>query len=204
MNTDLFLSLYNKGLTDSQIAKESGFSAYLVRIKRRSLGLSYNNLIDNHRDKIIELSNLNLTNSEIARITGLSIVSINMYRKTNNLNRSPFIRNSFKNQQERIKGKMIVRSRSRAKKLKIDFNLNPEDIILNEYCPILNVKLDYIDKKMNNKNAASLDRIDNSKGYIKGNVMVISVLANTMKNNASIDELSLFCNNVKNILNNLN
>jgi hypothetical protein len=38
----------------------------------------------------------------------------------------------------------------------------------------------------------SLDRIDNNKGYIKGNVEVISWKANIMKSNASPEELVEF------------
>jgi hypothetical protein len=36
---------------------------------------------------------------------------------------------------------------------------------------------------------ASLDRIDPNKGYVKGNVVVVSFQANAIKNNATIDEL---------------
>jgi hypothetical protein len=35
----------------------------------------------------------------------------------------------------------------------------------------------------------TLDRIDNAKGYVKGNVCVISKKANTMKNNATPEEV---------------
>lgn len=40
---------------------------------------------------------------------------------------------------------------------------------------------------------ASLDRIDSSKGYIKGNVRFISVMANNCKNNFTDQEVRLFC-----------
>ena len=39
---------------------------------------------------------------------------------------------------------------------------------------------------------ASLDRIDSSKGYIKGNVRFISVMANLCKNNFTDQEVRLF------------
>ena len=39
-------------------------------------------------------------------------------------------------------------------------------------------------------------RIDNTKGYIKGNVWVISKKANLMKSSATLEELQTFCKNV--------
>lgn len=35
----------------------------------------------------------------------------------------------------------------------------------------------------------TLDRIDNSKGYVKGNVRVVSYRANTLKGDASLAEM---------------
>lgn len=43
----------------------------------------------------------------------------------------------------------------------------------------------------------SLDRIDSSKGYVKGNVRVISARANMLKNNATVEELTLVLKDLK-------
>jgi hypothetical protein len=46
------------------------------------------------------------------------------------------------------------------------------------------------------ENYASLDKIDPSKGYVIGNLQVISKKANAMKSNATIEELRLFVKNI--------
>jgi hypothetical protein len=55
-------------------------------------------------------------------------------------------------------------------------------------CPILGIPIikdiKKEQKEVPNPNSPSIDRIDNSKGYVKGNVRVISHKANTMKHNA--------------------
>ena len=66
---------------------------------------------------------------------------------------------------------------------------------LPERCPILDIELIKNDSKRLG-NSASLDRVDNNKGYIKGNVRVISFKANHMKANASIQELLKFSQNI--------
>tara|TARA_R100000234_G_scaffold116512_1_gene93690 strand:+ start:9 stop:596 length:588 start_codon:yes stop_codon:yes gene_type:complete len=60
-------------------------------------------------------------------------------------------------------------------------------------CPVLGVELDW-DVKVNGgvNNSPSLDRIDATKGYIPGNVMIISSLANKMKQNATPEQLVKF------------
>lgn len=47
--------------------------------------------------------------------------------------------------------------------------------------------------KHNKMFRASLDRIDNRAGYLKGNVRFVAVIANYCKNEFSDDELMLFC-----------
>jgi len=94
---------------------------------------------------------------------------------------------------------MLASSKRRALKLGLDFNLTIEDIIIPKYCPILGIELiRQTNKGRSAKCSPSLDRIDSSKGYVKGNVWVISMLANAMKNEANKEELLQFANWVLN------
>lgn len=87
---------------------------------------------------------------------------------------------------------MLRRAKSRAKKSNLSFDLTIEDIIIPEFCPILKLKLEVSLSGAPSNNSPSLDRIVPELGYTKGNVMVISNLANVMKNNARAEELVLF------------
>lgn len=87
------------------------------------------------------------------------------------------------------------RAKQRALKYNLDFNIEESDIIVPTVCPILEVPIKW-GKKGEYEYSPSLDRIDNEKGYIKGNIMVISKRANTMKNSATIQELKTFCKNI--------
>lgn len=90
---------------------------------------------------------------------------------------------------------LYERTKDRALKNNIEFNIDIEDIIIPEYCPILETPL-IIGTKDNYEYSPSIDRIDNSKGYIKGNISIISKKANSMKNSATLEELQKFCKNV--------
>ena len=90
---------------------------------------------------------------------------------------------------------MLAGAKRRAPIKNIDFNITEEDIEIPTICPILEVPL-VIGTKGDYEYSPSLDRIDNSKGYVKGNIQVISKKANSMKNSATIAELQAFCKNV--------
>lgn len=80
---------------------------------------------------------------------------------------------------------MLSMAKKRAKLAGLPFELSPTDIVIPELCPVLGVPL----AVNGGRYSPSLDRIDNSKGYVRGNVVVVSIRANTIKNDASLDEL---------------
>ena len=75
--------------------------------------------------------------------------------------------------------------RSKAKKNEIAFDIELEDVIIPEFCPVFNIPLDGRDRD----HQWSFDKIYPEKGYTKGNVKIISMKANRLKNNATIPEL---------------
>ena len=105
----------------------------------------------------------------------------------------------------------FVSKKGRAKRNGIEFTLEPEDIPGvkirrfkgehprwpkvwegEEYpkvCPILKIELDWKSKRNGGQNnSPSLDRIDPTKGYISGNVIIMSSLANRMKSNSTLEQ----------------
>ena len=56
-----------------------------------------------------------------------------------------------------------------------------------KHCPVLG--FEFVMDGKHNDHAPSLDRVDNSKGYVPGNVAFISRRANRIKGDASLDEL---------------
>jgi hypothetical protein len=92
-----------------------------------------------------------------------------------------------------IESVLLIECKRRSIKKNIDFNITIDDIVIPEYCPILLQPI-VQGNKDNYKFSPSIDRIDNTKGYIKGNIQIISMHANRIKNSATIEELKLFAN----------
>jgi hypothetical protein len=104
---------------------------------------------------------------------------------------------SFKKRRvERPEAHIYFRVKVSAKQRNLEFNLDLEDIKIPEFCPLLGIKLEYTPKGRAKFNTPSVDRIDSCKGYIKGNVWVISNKANTMKQDVSLKLLKTFAKNV--------
>ncbi len=83
---------------------------------------------------------------------------------------------------------MLKNAKVRALKAGVPFNLELQDIVIPEFCPILGMKLEHGTHKSHD-NAPTLDRIIPSQGYVRGNVIVVSHRANRIKSDASLAEL---------------
>lgn len=81
---------------------------------------------------------------------------------------------------------MWYTAKKRAAKKGIEFSIKVEDITIPTHCPVLGIELFQGDGKISS-HSPSLDRVNPSKGYVSGNVRVISHKLNAMKNDMTID-----------------
>jgi hypothetical protein len=90
---------------------------------------------------------------------------------------------------------LLAAAKCRAKKEGVPFNLTKEDLQIPMYCPVFGMELTYGGTGVSKRgygaspSAASIDRVDGKKGYIKGNINVISWKANRAKCQLSVKEL---------------
>lgn len=87
--------------------------------------------------------------------------------------------------------KLLDRARERAREKNLPFKISVNDIIIPEYCPIFGTELIKDLNKASPSHSPSLDRIIPHLGYIPENIWVISLRANKIKNDASLEELRL-------------
>jgi len=101
--------------------------------------------------------------------------------------------------------KMLQGSKKRAKEKNLAHNIDIEylrSLGLPSHCPYLGIKLRWkVQTGLGVKAKAfpespSIDRIDSSKGYVKGNVIIVSHRANAIKNDANEQELYKLARNV--------
>lgn len=85
--------------------------------------------------------------------------------------------------------KLLADARRRAGKKGLEFSLSPTDLSTPEKCPVFGCDLVYQADAKRRDESASLDRIDATRGYVPGNVWIVSWRANQIKSNATAAEL---------------
>jgi hypothetical protein len=83
---------------------------------------------------------------------------------------------------------ILGNAKNRAKDKNLDFDLTQDDLHFPFICPILDIPilLEYGNGRTGN--GPSIDRIDNTKGYIKDNVIIVSDRANTLKKHSNQED----------------
>ncbi len=102
--------------------------------------------------------------------------------------RNSYLRNWISNNPEKS---ILAGAKCRAKRNGTEFNINEADINIPSICPVLKIPIKRNTGSGFHFDSPSLDRIDNTKGYTKGNCRVISNRANLLKSDASLEELEL-------------
>ena len=121
--------------------------------------------------------------------------------RENEYDQRPEVKERRKKWRASIPGRIsLAKSRSRINNLEFSLtaeyleSIYPEDSM----CPLLNIQLNW-DSDSKHPSTPSLDRIDNSKGYIKGNVQWVSWRANNRMRDATPEELLILAQNYKKI-----
>lgn len=83
---------------------------------------------------------------------------------------------------------LVREARQRAKKKGLDFDLYASDIVVPEVCPILGIPI-VAGRGKFAPESPNLDRVHPARGYVWDNVLVISCRANTIKKDATPEEL---------------
>jgi len=91
----------------------------------------------------------------------------------------------------------IVRSKGKKNHLRKALSVDYYKTLIVTHCPLLGVELTYAkyEGTITPNNYATLDKIDPTKGYVPGNVQILSYRANTLKNSATIEEMRLMLAN---------
>jgi len=90
-------------------------------------------------------------------------------------------------------------AKRRAAERGLAFTIDLADVVIPAVCPLLGVPL-RAGRGVVSARSPTLDRKDAALGYVKGNVWVISHRANTIKQDATVEELSLLARNLRNAL----
>lgn len=79
---------------------------------------------------------------------------------------------------------LLYIAKVRARRQGLPFTLTPEDIHIPTVCPVLGIPM-----VRDGVSTPSIDRLVAERGYVPGNVVIVSSRANRLRNDASVEEL---------------
>jgi len=91
---------------------------------------------------------------------------------------------SYKRARSNTPAGMLGAARRRARRRGIEFDITADDIKIPTHCPVLGVRL-----TTEGLYSPSLDRVDSKKGYVRGNIVVVSWFVNRLKGKYDIKTL---------------
>lgn len=103
-------------------------------------------------------------------------------RETRNKRAREYLKNN-------VAAGLLGHARRRAEDAGVPFCLKAEDIHVPEFCPVLGIRLERNGQRGPRHSSPTLDRFVPSRGYVVGNVHVISHLANSIKNSATPEQI---------------
>lgn len=92
---------------------------------------------------------------------------------------------------------LLYNAKRRAEKKNIEYAIDETHFRKTSRCPLLGIKLSFNNGRSDKSSSPSIDRIDPAKGYVPGNVWIISTRANQIKNDATLDELLAITRNLQ-------
>ena len=84
---------------------------------------------------------------------------------------------------------LVNKARARARESGVLCTITADDLTIPDFCPLLGIPLKRCVGGSPGPGSPSIDRIDPARGYVPGNVWVISHRANRIKGDASAGEL---------------
>ena len=96
--------------------------------------------------------------------------------------------NRKKDKQSNPAKHILRNAKKRALRDGLPFDLTEDDIVTPDRCPVLGIPLVFNEGHVKD-DSPSLDKFIPEKGYVRGNVSIISHRANVMKSNATVQEV---------------
>ena len=89
---------------------------------------------------------------------------------------------------------ILLRKKQDAARRGLEFSITEADLDWPTHCPVIGVELDYSGRGKDGRrgprrDAACIDRRDNTRGYVPGNVVIVSYWVNVRKGDATVEQL---------------